>query len=317
MNQTFRWLLGLLLLCVMAGCMQRKEGPRKILVSGEGVKINVPEGFTSAVAGIFEDWNFEHAGNGLNLKIREKWNRDTVYFPTELALEFMISKLQIDSNFHFKTINKILPVPLDDITGMFLEGTNSMSLPERALYFVINNHEWFILLSAIDKSHTENIDEIFKNIIRMKLTKLTDPKSYLKQMLRKQENLGEKTLKEIIDYGEQLLNSRDMNVAHYQGAMAEFRKALDIMMHIEPKPVEYGRALRLITIARDLLDEAYKQHSTLYQQAANSMDWQAADKQLKILSLLVGGDPEDPKFEEMKKVKRDFYSRYKRWVKNA
>ena len=308
MKTSAKFFLILIQLVVLGGCLP-SMGSKTVNVyeeSRHGIRFEIPDFMIpprKKDLWSFREW--KHPKLPLTLSFNAEWNQDLRFFPLEMSLDMYFSSYRAKNPQSILYVDEIIPFILG--SGIKARGFKAIDGETvfQGIYTVENNRYYMIFLKYPKKlAEEKDVEEVW---IRLKKTldiiRLPDHRKYLKQLLNEKQGEEKASVKDILDYGQQLLSLKEAYSKNYPRAIMEFRKALGIMENMTPKPSEFHRALRLIFIARELQRKACKKHYTLLTSAVKLLQWEDAGKEALILLELLSDDRENP---EAKKA-RDNY----------
>lgn len=297
-NGKLYWIFWLIFIIFLSGCAEKKEIKKDIdfKIQANGVSLTIPKNF-KWVKGK-KEWDlfkFEEANLNLEILLKVNWNKDLKYFPEEMALDIYFSNIRaINSESSIYLLESLKFPMLNGYNAFFFKAADINDFFQ-GIYFVCNNREYILQL----KTKQDNKDkEEFKTAWSLisksfKVSVLPDHKEYLSEMVKSEENISSYSIKEMLDYGEQLMSSKEDYVKNYPKAISEFRHALSIMEHLSERPF-YNRALRLISICKILQKKAYDEHDLLFVKAIHLSDFESAIKEAKIIIELLSDDKQNP-----------------------
>jgi len=265
--------------------------------SKHGISFNIPVSFLQLEGE--EAWSafkWKDAENNITFFFRVNWNKDLIFFTPEESLDIYLSNYRsghLTSSIYLKSSTKF---PLSTFTDAMdfeaVDGDNFVW----GVHIAANNREYILKLSTLEKNaETSAFKNAVKSIRSIKIEDLTEHQKYVNYMLRKLDLRGSMNVKEILNYGQQLMSSKENYIINYPRAIKEFRKALNIMQNLDPKPNEYKRALRLITVAKELQRNAYDKHELNFIKVSHLRDWENAYREAKSMKQLMSDDKENPK----------------------
>ncbi len=174
----------------------------------------------------------------------------------------------------------------------------------------MNNREYVFRVKGENLKDT-NFINASEAIKRVKIIPLKDNNSYARNLLEKDDTSGTRSIKEMLDYGQQLKTEKEDYANKYPLAIKEIRKALEIMQHLSFKP-ELHRALRLMSILKDLQLNAFEKHRIAFTKARYLKIWGKARDEASVMINLMSDDPENPSFKYAKNVYRIVNKRIKK-----
>jgi hypothetical protein len=286
---------------LFSGCEEKnQQGGNTSLfqVEKHGISFIVPSAFTLVSgANPWGEFKWRDADAALSLSLKVHWNSDLKYYPLRMALDIFISSHraeQLSSNLFLEEepVQFLLTTEIDALSFKASEN----GLYTRGIYLIANSREYILeLKSPLEQKESRSALEAWDTIKKtFRVEVLSDHKEYVRKLLKEQEQKGSQSIREILDYGQQIMSGRESYIRNYPRAIKEFRKALGIMENLNPKPSEYNRALRLLTIAKELQRKAYEKHQALYNQSERLMQWVDASSEAGILLQLMEDDLENP-----------------------
>ncbi len=303
----------LLVLSVIAGCAKKQApmGPLVFQSEENGLSFVIPPGFHPAVPeSTWADQVWEQEGTKIRMFVGVRWNKDLKYFPLPMCLDILVSSYRAAHNrFHVLETKPFTLESRDALSVRAKDGT----LIFRGVYFVANNREYFFGFRGQGEVENRLQDLLKESLKNMAVADLPDHKKYMRKILKEQDLAGNPKIVELLDFGQQLISSREMNIKNYPKAIKQFRKALDILQNIEPKPPEYSRALRQITIAKELQKKSFQQHEKAFKQSMQVGEWTMAKKESALLVNLIGDDPDDPRAQAAQKYHATAFNSQYEW----
>jgi hypothetical protein len=290
-----------LLSCGCAVKRPSRQGPDRFVNPVHGMRFEIPAGFRR-VSGK-QDWDlfkWRHESKPVTLLFQVFWNKDLKYFTPESSLDIFFSNYRASNPESSVYVEKSIKFQMTsaDITAVYFEAVDG-SRWIQGLHAVANNREYVIRLEAPAPIKDSAVFQDAWNTVKKSfgIDLLPDYKKYVAKILEEQDLEGENDLKEILDYGQQLMSGKEAYARNYPRAIQEFRKALTIMENMNPKPPEHNRALRLLTIAKELQRKAFRNHELLFVKAYKLKNWEEAAKQADIMQTLMQDDKESPQYK--------------------
>lgn len=242
----------------------------------------------------FKEW--KHPQLPLTFTFKAGWNQDLRFFPLDICLDMYFSSYRSKYPQSTLYVDSIIPFILS--SGIQAIGFNAIDGDTlfQGIYTVENNRYYMIFLKyPKEMAEKKEVKELWSRLKKtLSIIRLPDHRKYLKHLLNEKQGEEKVNIKDILDYGQQLMSLKEAYSKNYPQAIMEFRKALGIMENMTPKPSEFHRALRLIFIARELQRKAYEKHYTLLTAAVKLFKWEEARKEALILLELLSDDRENP-----------------------
>jgi len=299
----------------LTGCwrQEKKEIDNYYTSSLHGIKFLIPDNFkitSKKSSWKIKKWtNFKKQNSDILLKI--KWDKDLKFFELEHALDIYMSKYRnkhLESNIHL--VGKPIKFPLSSqIDGLSFKALDRKT-HINGIYATTNNRE-YILIVKCENLKDKDFISASEAIKRVKINALTDNNSYARKLLEKNTISGTQSIKEMLDYGQQLKTEKEDYANKYPLAIKEIRKALEIMQHLSYKP-ELHRALRLMSILKDLQENAFEKLYIAFTKARYLKMWEKARDEASAMINLMSDDPENPSFKYAKNVYRIVNKRIKK-----
>ena len=257
-----RFFLFLIQLAVLGGCLPTEE-LQTVNCYDEpkhGIRFEIPDFMPPASKkDLWSLREWKHLSLPLTLSFKAGWNQDLHFFPLEISLDMYFSSYRSKNPQSTLYVDEIIPFILPSgIEARAFKAVDGESISQ-GIYTVENNRYYMIFLKYPKKlAEHKDVKDVWERLKKtLKIIRLPDHRKYLKQLLSEKQGEEKVTLKEILDYGQQLLSLKEAYSKNYPRAIMEFRKALVIMENMTPKPTEFHRALRLIFIAKELQRKAY------------------------------------------------------------
>lgn len=281
------------------GCFERPDQDAKNVYNEKkhGVSFQCPPSFLKTSGeGIWSSQVWKSSDEKVTAAFKATWNQDLKFFPLDMALDMYFTT--------FRSKNPTSTIYVDERMPFVLEsGTKAIGFRAidgdwvvRGIYAVGNNREYVVSVRAVSVDEKSKAFEDCWTTVKkgFNVEMLPDHKKYVRQVIAEAEHQENSKIRDILDYGQQLMSSKEAYSTNYPRAIMEFRKALSIMENLTPKPQEYIRALRLIYIAKELQRKAYNTHETLFISDARQLKWEEAVKEGRILLDLMQDDRESP-----------------------
>lgn len=308
MKTSTKFFLFLIQLIILGGCLSQLSSKKVNLYEEprHGIRFEVPDFMIPPPEkDLWGLWEWKHPALPLTLSMKSGWNQDLQFFPLEMCLDMYFSVFRSKNPQSTLYVDEIIPFILS--SGIQARGFKTIDGENvsQGIYTVENNRYYMIFLKYPKKLAEENdVKSVWDRLKKtLNIVRLPDHRKYFKQLLNEKQGDEKASVKDILDYGQQLMSLKEAYSKNYPQAIMEFRKALGIMENMTPKPPEFNRALRLMFIAKELQRKAYEKHYTLLTSAVNLLKWNEARKEALILLELLSDDRENPQA----KVARDNY----------
>jgi len=280
-------LLAVSLVMASAGCGGFRRENREYRHDKAGLQLSYPAGWEVAEQhGAYTAVNFSKKRNGGSLVMRLHGSKDYELLTSEFGFDLFIEKMRLSGiDWNISSQRSVVTNGLDGVEFDMLTGSRKVC----GFYLIKNRYE--ICLSA----------DLESGMLETALNNLHFRDMPVKAAVELQDLDSATNWNNVLEYGRELLQTRDIDVENYHLAQEQFRFVLRTARHHRPVPSEYTEAWHLLEIAKSVQNEAFEEARIRAARHIGMQENKEARKTADFMMDLIG-DRHDPRYQEANKL---------------